>query len=93
MTSRTTPRLAFMVWLLLVVATLASAWLAEHHAIAGQLTAAAVMIVAWLKGRAIVLYFMELRNAPLAWRLAFELWCLLATGVIVGLWALAGTGH
>lgn len=87
-----TPRLAVLVWLFLVGATLGSAWLAEHHAVAGQLTAAFVMLVAFFKGRAIMLYFMELRGAPLAWRMAFEIWGIVATLVIVGLWALTGTG-
>ena len=87
-----TPRLALLVWLFLVTATLGSAWLAEHHAFAGRLTAAFVMLVALFKGRAIMLYFMELRGAPLAWRMAFEVWGVAVTVVIVGYWALAGSG-
>ena len=87
-----TPRMAVLVWLFLVAATLGSAWLAEHHAIAGQLTAVFVMLVAYLKGRAIMLYFMELRGAPVAWRIAFEIWCVVTISVIVSLWILAGSG-
>lgn len=76
-----------VVWLALVLATLSSAWLAEHHAIAGNWTAPAVMLIAALKGRGIVLHFMELNAAPLAWRIAFEVWIGIATAVIIVLWA------
>ena len=86
------PQPAMLVWLFLAAATLGSAWLAEHHAVAGQWTGAFVMVVALLKGRAIMLYFMELRCAPRAWRIAFEVWGLAATTLIIGLWASAGGG-
>jgi len=86
------PRAALLVWLLLVCATLGSAYLAEHHAVAGPLTAAFVMLVALIKGRAIALYFMELRSAPLSWRLAFEIWIVAATAMIIGLWAWTARG-
>lgn len=85
-----TPGLGFRVWLFLVAATLSSAWLAEHHGVAGRWTALLVMFVAALKGRAIILHFMGLSGAPLAWRLAFELWIWLCAALIVALWALAG---
>jgi hypothetical protein len=87
-----TQRQAFYVWLFLVTATLTSGWLAEHHGIAGHWSAAAVMFVAALKGRAVILYFMELKGAPRAWRLAFEMWILLCTGLIVALWAASDSG-
>lgn len=86
------PRPATLVWLFLMAATVGSAWLAEHHGIAGRWTAMFVMLVALLKGRAIMLHFMELRGAPLAWRMVFELWGVGATVMIVALWALAGGG-
>lgn len=87
-----TPRLAMLIWLFLMAATLGSAWLAEHHAFAGHLTAVFVMLVAFFKGRAVMLYFMELRGAPLAWRMVFEVWGIVSTLVIVGLWTLTGSG-
>ena len=81
------PRAAVLVWLFLVGATLGSAWLAEHHAFAGSLTGLFVMLVAFIKGRAIMRYFMEMRAAPLSWRLAFDIWGVAATATIFGLWA------
>lgn len=83
------PRSAVFVWSFLVIATLCTAWLAEHHGAAGHWTAAVVMLVAALKGRAIVLYYMELKDAPLAWRLVFEAWLAIATLVILAFWALS----
>jgi len=49
------------------------------------------MLVAALKGRAVILYYMELRAAPWAWRLVFELWIWSCTALIVGLWAITGS--
>ena len=77
------PRFAVLVWMFLVGATLCSAWLAEHHGLAGRWTAATVMLVAALKGRAVILYFMEMKAAPLAWRLAFEAWIWICAALIV----------
>jgi len=85
-----TPATAVRVWLFLVVATVTSGWLVEHHSAAGRWTAAAVMLVAALKGRAVLLYFMELKTAPRAWRVVFELWIWLCAAVIVALWAVGG---
>lgn len=82
-----TSRTALVVWGLLVLATLGSAWLAEHHALAGSFTAVFVMLVAGCKGFSIMRYYMALRGAPLNWRLAFAAWGLAATALIVGLWA------
>lgn len=86
------PATAVRVWLFLVAATVTSGWLVEHHSVAGRWTAAAVMLVAALKGRAVLLYFMELKGAPRAWRVAFELWIWLCAVVIVALWAVGGSG-
>ena len=86
------PAQAFRVWLFLVTATLCAGWLGEHHGLAGRWTAVVVMSIAAIKGRAVILYFMELKGAPRAWYMAFELWILLCAGLIVTLWALAGSG-
>ncbi len=88
--SHVTSAQAFRVWLFLVSATLCSGWLAEHHGFAGRWTAAAVMFVAAVKGRAVILYFMELKGAPRGWRVAFEVWIWLVPALIVALWAASG---
>ena len=77
-------RVAHVVWLSLLAATLASWWLAERHG-AGAWTVPLVMLIAAGKARAVVLHFMELKAATLAWRLVFEAWVLLSTGMIAGL--------
>lgn len=82
-----TPRAATLVWLFLISATLGSAWLAEHHAVSGSLTGFFVILVAFIKGRLIMRYFMEMRAAPLSWRFAFDAWGVAATATILGLWA------
>ncbi|WP_186300327.1 cytochrome C oxidase subunit IV family protein [Denitromonas ohlonensis] len=83
-------RNAVLVWAFLVAATLGSGWLAEHQGTVGHWTALFVMLVAYAKGRAVMMYFMEMHEAPFAWRLAFEIWGAVATAAIVGLWWFAG---
>ena len=84
--THTSSRLATMVWLFLVCATLGSSWLAGHHSFAGEWTAVFVMLVAYAKARAIMLYFMDLRAANPAWRISFEIWGIASAAVIIALW-------
>jgi hypothetical protein len=77
-------RVAHAVWLSLLAATLAGWWLAEHQS-AARGTVPLIMLIAAAKARAVVLHFMELKAAPLIWRLVFEAWVLLSTGMVVGL--------
>lgn len=86
-----TSRQATMIWLFLVLATLASTWLAGHHSFAGEWTAVFVMLVAYVKARAIMLYFMDLRTANPAWRLSFEAWGIASAAVIIALWLQAAS--
>lgn len=83
-------RAAVGVWVFLVVATLGSGWIAEHPGAVGQWAVAFLMLVAYLKGRAVMMVYMDLREAPFAWRLAFEVWGVVATGVIIVGWLVAG---
>jgi caa(3)-type oxidase subunit IV len=75
---------AHMVWLSLLVATLCSWRVGEHHG-AGTWTALLVMLIAAAKARAVALHFMELKAAPLIWRVVFEGWVLLNTAMIASL--------
>lgn len=78
---------ATAVWLILVLATCASWWLVEHEAVPARVATTAALAVAAFKARLVFLHFMELRTAPLAWRLLFEAWALLSAGTIVaGYW-------
>jgi Prokaryotic Cytochrome C oxidase subunit IV len=70
------------VWAGLVVATLVSWAVGSDHA-TGSVIAIVVLGVAVIKVRFVGLDFMELRNAPVPLRTAFEgycvaLWCVLA---------------
>ncbi|MDE2596136.1 MAG: cytochrome C oxidase subunit IV family protein [Sphingomonadales bacterium] len=51
---------------------------------------AIVIGVALIKVRLVILDFMEVRRAPLALRLALELWVVALAGGILGLWYAAG---
>ncbi|AYQ44148.1 hypothetical protein CVS37_40165 [Burkholderia lata] len=89
--AHTTSARAFFVWLFLMVATLCSGFLAEHHGFANGLTAVvAIMFIAAIKGRAVLLHFMEIKAAPLPWRIAFEAWMWGVCGAIVAFWAGSG---
>lgn len=85
--SHLSSRTAVWVWVFLVLATLASAWLAEHHGLAGRWTVAVIMLVAAFKARAVIMYFMELKSAPAVWRRLFEAWLWISVLQIVAFWA------
>jgi len=69
-------------WLALIVATLITWYLGEVGA-AGTAAIVAMLGIAFVKGRLVILDFMELRGAPLIWRLLLEGWLLLVSGLIL----------
>ncbi|WP_018993001.1 cytochrome C oxidase subunit IV family protein [Aromatoleum toluclasticum] len=69
-------------WLVLVVATGATWWLGEVGA-AGTGAILAMLAIVFIKGRLVILEFMELRGAPLMWRLLLEGWLILVGGLIL----------
>ena len=77
------------IWLLLVVVTLCS-W--ESAAIAGNrhIAATCVLLLAFFKVRLIGLEFMELRTAPPALRVAFEVWVTGLCALLLTLYWQAG---
>ena len=75
------PRRATIIWLLLIVATVATWTLGEQGA-AGPKVAGVLFAIAFLKGRAIALDFMGLKHAPLLWRLLAEGWLVLVCALI-----------
>lgn len=84
---------ASVVWLLLVAATAFSWGLGTEHGLgseAQQLASVAILAVAFIKVRFIGLYFMELREAPLALRGLFEGYCAVVGALVIGLFVLAG---
>jgi hypothetical protein len=78
---------ATVIWLLLVSATGLAWWLVECQRIDMHITATAALVFSAFKVRLVFLHFMELRTAPLKWRLAFEAWVIFFFGIILtGYW-------
>jgi heme/copper-type cytochrome/quinol oxidase subunit 4 len=75
-----------LVWLGLMLATCASTWWLSKDAFTPTVATVAIILVAAFKIRFVMHYFMELRTAPLPWRLATEAWLVAATGVILVLY-------
>lgn len=73
---------AHRAWLLLIVATLITWYLGEVGA-AGTTTIVTMLLIACLKGRLVILDFMELRDAPRLWRILLEGWMLLVSALIL----------
>lgn len=73
---------AHRAWLVLLVATGITWWLGEMGA-AGTAAILAMLVIAFVKGRLVILDFMELRGAPLMWRLLLEGWLVLVGGLIL----------
>lgn len=84
-------RAAVWSWAFLVVASVATGLLIEDGSGLGVVgTVALILAIAVIKVRVIVLHYMELKHAPLAWRAAFELWPLLVAMLIFGIWYFTG---
>ncbi|MEM7469215.1 MAG: cytochrome C oxidase subunit IV family protein [Pseudomonadota bacterium] len=76
------------IWLLLIIAT-ALSWLmgGEHQTplSAGQM-ASVVLLIALIKVRFVIRYFMEVREAAKSLRLATDLWVVGVAVVLLGLY-------
>ena len=79
---------AVAVWAILVGATVGSLALVEAYRSAAVTSrvGAVVIAVAFIKARFVGLDFMELRRAPVALRLAFELWLVALGGTLLVLY-------
>lgn len=71
-------------FVVLVVLTVASSWLAEGRLDTDRWAGALVIAIAAVKIRLVGRHFMELRDAPFALRLAFDTWIVAVLGLIVG---------
>lgn len=69
-------------WLVILVATGATWWLGDVGA-AGTGAILAMLAVVIIKGRLVIMDFMELRGAPLMWRLLLEGWISLVGALIL----------
>jgi len=87
MSNAISPRFLIFVWVFLVVATLGTNLLVYFQALTSEWMAAVVMLVAAVKIRAVLSYYMELKFAPMSWQLTFDIWLLVVTVcLIVGFW-------
>lgn len=75
--------------LILVLATTAT-FLMRTEDLAGRAAGVSTLAIAYIKGRLIILDFMDLRDAPLLWQGLFEGWLLLVSVVILLLYWLGG---
>ncbi|WP_420467698.1 cytochrome C oxidase subunit IV family protein [Panacagrimonas sp.] len=92
MASLSVNRAAILTWAFLVGASVATWLLIENRGLDAAAAVASIMLIALVKARLIVLHFMELKHAPLRWRIAFELWVVVAASLILGLWWFTGSG-
>lgn len=76
------------VWLLLVGATALSWWMGTGTQDASNVhqIATLLILVAFIKVRFVIRYFMEVRSAPLALKLATDAWVVLVAGAILTLY-------
>jgi hypothetical protein len=80
------------VWAGLMLATAWSWWLGTDHALGiddREATTALIVLVAFIKVRFVGAYFMELRHAPPALRLAFDGWVLATCAAILVIYLLS----
>lgn len=83
-------RAAVLTWVFLVCASIATGALIEGKSLGPAAAVSLIFLIAVFKARMIVLHYMELKHAPLQWRLAFELWVVVAAALILGIWLFTG---
>ena len=69
-------------WVVLMIATAITWYLGEVGA-AGTGAIVGMLLIAFVKGRLVILDFMELREAPKLWRFLLEGWMLLVGSLIL----------
>lgn len=76
-----------LVWLILSGATFLSWWFGTGHAAHAQdqivPTMMGLIVLAFVKVRLVIMYFMEIRHAPLPLRLICEAWVLLVCAALL----------
>jgi caa(3)-type oxidase subunit IV len=73
---------AHRAWIILMIATVVTWYLGEVGA-AGTVSIIAMLVIAFIKGRLVILDFMELRDAPRLWRILLEGWLILVSSLIL----------
>lgn len=80
------------VWLVLMVLSIANFIVGEEFGLHGSAEVAILMVIAFVKARLIIRHFMEVKDAPLPLRIAFDIWCILAPVALVGVVVLGERG-
>lgn len=76
-------------WLFLMLATSLSWWLGQDHAFSSgissdyRIVSNGLILIAFIKVRIVIRYFMEVREAPLALKLVCDGWIVLVCGAII----------
>ncbi len=79
-------------WLLLMLATCLSWWLGQDHGLSSghssdyRIISSGLILIAFIKVRIVIRYFMEVRQAPQALRLVCDGWIILVCGAIIYLY-------
>jgi hypothetical protein len=77
---------ATAVWLLLVLATGLIWWLGIDEPAVCNLAVSALIVIAFIKIRLVILYFMNIRAAPWPLRLLLEAWVFGIGDAVLGLY-------
>jgi heme/copper-type cytochrome/quinol oxidase subunit 4 len=72
-----------IVWAALMLATCASTWLLSKNSVTPEVATVAIMLIAAVKVRLVIRYFMEVRRAPLALRFICDGWLIAVTALIM----------
>ena len=80
-----------LVWLGLVVLTCVTTWGLSKDAFNPAVAVVGIFLIAAMKVRYVILDFMELRNAPIPVRVAFESWPVVVAAMILGFWFATST--
>jgi len=79
-------------WLLLMLATCLSWWLGQGDSLSAaqtsdyRIVSSGLILIAFIKVRIVIRYFMEVREAPLALKLVCDGWVVLVCGTIIYLY-------
>ena len=79
-------------WLILMLATSLSWWLGSNDVLSSnqiseyRLLSSGLIIIAFIKVRIVIRYFMEVREAPMALKLVCDAWVVLVCGAIIYLY-------
>ncbi|MDT5401798.1 MAG: hypothetical protein QOH27_5540 [Mycobacterium sp.] len=75
-----------IVWLGLIVLTCVTTWGLAKDLFSPAVAVVGIFLIAALKVRYVMLDFMELRDAPIPVRVAFEVWPAAVAAMILGFW-------